>query len=131
MGTEPSIELEHFLHGDLDPACFHHADHVCTAFEILRRHEFMEAAEIYSRGLKQLARKAGRPGGYHETITLAFLSLIAERSAAGRFADFESFAAANPDLMEKSVLARWYAPERLNSEIARRTFVLPDPRAVP
>jgi len=131
MRSDPTTELEQFLHGDLDPACFHHADHVCTAFEILRRHEFMEAAEIYSRGLKQLAQKAGRPGGYHETITFAFLSLIAERLVVGRFTDFESFAAANPDLMEKSALVRWYAPERLNSEIARKTFVLPDPRAAP
>ena len=128
---EISEELAHFLHGKLDPDAFHHSDHVRTAFEILQRHDFMKAAQAYSAGLKVLAQKAGRPGAYHETITLAFLSVIAERMSERAFADFESFAAANPDLMEKSALLRWYAPERLNSERARRTFVLPDPRPLP
>ena len=56
----------------------------------------------------------------------AFLSLIAERQALGGYVDFEAFAAASPDLMDASVLKRWYAPERLMSGIARKTFVLPD-----
>ena len=51
--------------------------------------------------------------------------------AGGSFADFESFAVTNPDLMQKSALARWYAPERLNSDLARRAFLLPDPRPTP
>lgn len=128
MTQEISKELAHFLRGELDPDAFHHADHVRTAFEILERHDFMKAAQAYSAGLKVLAQKAGRPGAYHETITLAFLSLIAERRSEREFDGFESFAAANSDLMEKSALLRWYAPERLNSERARRIFVLPDPR---
>jgi hypothetical protein len=130
MTPRISDDLARFLHGELDPASFRHADHVRTAFEMLERHPFIEAAAPYSAGLKALARKAGRPDAYHETITLAFLSLIAERMSERAFADFESFAAANPDLMEKSALSRWYAPERLNSERARKTFVLPDPRSI-
>ena len=131
MGKEISRQLFGFLHGELDPATFRHADHVRAAFEILERHPFMEAAPAYSAGLKVLARKAGRPGAYHETITLAYLSLIAERMSERVFEDFEGFAAANPDLMEKSTLSRWYAPERLNSDYARKAFVLPDPRSTP
>jgi hypothetical protein len=131
MSSEISDELVRFLHGELDPAAFHHADHVRTAFHILEQHDFMKAAQAYSSGLKVLAQKAGRPGAYHETITLAFLSLIAERMSERAFDDFDSFAAANPDLMQKSALSRWYAPERLNSDHARKAFVLPGARPLP
>ena len=131
MARQISAELAHFLHGELDPIAFHHVDHVRTAFEILGHHDFMPAAQAYSAGLKVLAQKGGRPEAYHETITLAFLSLIAERMSERAFDDFESFAVANPDLMEKSALSRWYGPERLNSDHARKAFVLPDPRPRP
>ena len=124
MGVEPFLRA--FLDGKIDAANFRHADHVRVGFEILGHHDFPEAAMAFARSLKQIAARAGAPGKYHETITLAFLSLIAERRALGGHADFESFAEANPDLMETSVLKRWYAPERLMSDIARKTFVLPD-----
>jgi hypothetical protein len=51
---------------------------VGVAFEILRRHDFLDAARAYSDALKDAAR-AGNPAAYHETITPAFLALIAER----------------------------------------------------
>lgn len=59
-------------------------------------------------------------------MTIAFLAVIAERLEADGQTEFAAFAAANPDLMTKSVLARWYSAERLASEAARRTFLLPD-----
>ena len=124
MGLDPFLRA--FLDGDVDAAKFRHADHVRVGFEILRRHHFPEAALAFARSLKQIAARAGAPGKYHETITLAFLSLIAERQTLESHADFESFAVANVDLMDASVLNRWYAPERLMSDIARKTFVLPD-----
>jgi len=34
---------------------------------------------------------------------------------------------ANADLADKTILRRWYSAERLGSDCARRTFVLPDP----
>jgi hypothetical protein len=97
---------------------------VRVAFEILRRHDFLDAARAYSDALKDAARTRN-PAAYHETITLAFLTLIAERMAGAK--NFALFVAANPDVMEKNVLSRWYGPEWLGSSIARRTFVLPEP----
>ncbi|HEV2285310.1 MAG TPA: hypothetical protein VGR80_04640, partial [Steroidobacteraceae bacterium] len=64
---------------------------------------------------------------FHQTVTIAFLALIAERMAPAEPRDFAAFVRANPDLLEKSVLTRWYGPGRLASEAARRTFLLPDP----
>ena len=97
-----------------------------VGFELLQVHDFSTAAHKFSTALKAIAARAGNPGAYHETITLAFLALIAERSAARSFDDFEDFARANPDLMDKTVLERWYGPERLHSDIARRIFLLPE-----
>ena len=122
-----SPELGRFVRGDIDPAQFPHREHVRMAFEMLKRHDFPETVLHYSRALRAMAERVGRPQAFHQTITIAFLSLIAERMERDGAADFVAFAQANPDLLEKSVLGRWYRPERLASEIARRTFVLPEP----
>lgn len=127
--AEHCRELERFMAGDADIRAFPHEQHVRMGFEMLRRHDFTEAAHLYSRALRAMAERAGQPQVFHQTITIAFLSLIAERMQAGKPADFAGFAAKNPDLLAKSVLSRWYRPERLASEIARSSFVLPDPRS--
>jgi hypothetical protein len=55
------------------------------------------------------------------------LSLLAERIELGNAADFTAFVRDNADLLDKSALTRWYRPERLASEAARNTFLMPDP----
>ena len=128
MPDEPiPPKLAAFLHDEIDNTTFRHADHVHVAFEILERHNFAESLAAFSRALRAIATRAGNPGAYHETITVAFLSLIAERRAVGKYTNYSAFADANADLLDKSVLKRWYAPERLQSDIARQTFVLPEP----
>jgi hypothetical protein len=119
-------ELTRFARGELDPANFPHREHLRMGFEMLRRHNFAETAYHYSLALRTMAARAGRPEAFHQTLTIAFLSLIAERMQSAGGADFVSFAEANPDLMDKSALARWYRPERLTMDAARLTFLLPD-----
>jgi hypothetical protein len=119
-------ELERFVRVEISPAAFPHREHVRIAFEMLKRHDFPETVLHYSRTLRAMAEKAGRPQAFHQTITIAFLSLIAERMEIGGATDFTAFTQANPDLLDKSVLTRWYGPERLASAAARRTFLLPD-----
>ena len=96
-------------------------------YELLRRASFTEAAATYSASLKIIAAKAGVPALYHETITVGFLALIAEHAFGGDYADFETFFAAHPGLGDKTVLQRWYGAERLGSDLARGTFILPRP----
>ena len=96
------------------------------AFEMLRRHDFAESVWHYSRALRRMSERAGNPEAFHQTLTIAFLSLIAERMESSEMGDFTGFAAANPDLMDKSAVARCYRAERLASAAARRTFLLPD-----
>ena len=120
-------DLERFLRGEIAAAGFAHREHVRMAFEMLRRHDFAESALHFSRTLLSMARQAGKPQAFHQTVTIAFLALIAERLEGGECQDFAEFERNNPDLMDKGVLTRWYHPERLASERARRTFVLPEP----
>jgi hypothetical protein len=123
---EQLAQLVRFARGELDPGNFPHREHVRMGFEMLRRHDFAETAYHYSFALRAMTVRAGKPQAFHQTITIAFLALIAERMQTDDAADFLAFERANPDLMDGSALARWYRPERLAMEAARRTFLLPD-----
>jgi hypothetical protein len=122
-------DLERFVRGEIAAAGFPHREHVRMAFEMLRRHDFPESVLHFSRALRTMAQQAGKPQAFNQTVTIAFLSLIAERLDSGEWPDFAAFARDNPDLLEKGALARWYRPERLMSARARRTFLLPEPAA--
>ncbi len=124
--TADCPELARFMRGEIVPSEFPHREHVHVAFEMLKRYDFPETVLLFSRTLRAMAQKAGRPAAFHQTVTIAFLSLIAERMECGGAADFTAFAAANPELLEKTLLSRWYGAERLASAAARRTFLLPD-----
>ena len=120
-----ALLLADFEAGRVDPACFPHRAHVQVSYQLLEQHSFPEALLHLARGLRGLAARAGHPEAYHETVTAAFLSLIAERRLDGSYAGWEDFAARNPDLFQKDLLQRWYGEETLRSSLARQTFVLP------
>jgi hypothetical protein len=94
-------------------------------FEMLRRYDFATCAFQYSKALKTMVAKVGAPQAFHQTMTIAYLALIAERLESGNCVDFEAFAAGNPDLFDPSVLRRWYSAEQLGTKAARHTFLLP------
>ncbi|MFZ0008262.1 MAG: hypothetical protein WAK94_08515 [Steroidobacteraceae bacterium] len=127
MMTDDCPELVRFVRGEIDPAVFPHREHVRMAFEMLRRHDFAETVLHYSRALRAMSAKAGKPQAFNQTVTIAFLSLLAERIELGNTADFTAFVRDNADLLDKCALTRWYRPERLASEAARNTFLMPDP----
>jgi hypothetical protein len=125
-----SEELRALETGALDPAKFPHAEHVRLGYEMLRRYSFGEAVVRFSRGLQLLAAKAGRPQVYHETITVAFLALVNERRARSDAQSWGEFKADNSDLFDKRCLEKWYSAEQLASDLARRTFCLPQGAAI-
>src|SRR5881227_4143955 len=98
--SEPSVEQEltALETGALNPANFPHPEHVRLGYEMLGRHSFGEAIFRFSRGLKLLAAKAGKPQIYHETVTVAFLALINERRAIAATQTWDAFKARNADL---------------------------------
>jgi len=120
--------LAGFLDGSFPGDQFHHEQHVQVAFLFVRRHGMPQALDAFSTALKAFALAKGMPKLYHETITWAFVLLIAERRARAPEATWEEFAASNGDLLKwkPSVLDRYYTPETLWSDFARTTFVMPD-----
>ena len=68
---------------------------------------------------------------YHETITIAYVLMISERlggTGAASTLPWPAFAERHADLLawNPSILERYYTPDTLWSERARRTFVMPD-----
>jgi hypothetical protein len=121
--------LAAFEDGTLLEECFHHRDHVRAAWLLLHEERPAAALDRFSTALERFASARGKAGLYHETITWAYLLLIRERMERGpRDAVWEEFASTNPDLLvwKPSVLDRYYTPETLGSDLARRVFLLPD-----
>lgn len=120
----------------LSPAAFDHRAHVQAGFAYLQRDGYAGALAAMARAIRRFAAHHGKAGLYHETVTVAFLTLIHERMAEDLIArgaddpttlDWPSFAANHPDLFARDLLARYYAPETLNTPLAKRCFVLPKP----
>ncbi len=110
----------------IDSTTFAHVDHVGVAYEILRKYSFLDAVVIYSKCLETIATRAGAADKFNLTITLAFLSLIAERLQASDATSFDCFIEENPDLLTTRSISKWYSQERLSSPNARSVFLLPD-----
>jgi hypothetical protein len=125
--TGDTVTLQRFVRGEIAAADFPHREHVRMAFEMLRRHDFAESVLHFSQALRAMAARAGKPQAFNQTITVAFLGLIAQRMDAAAESDFTAFAQLNPDLFAGSLLRRWYRPEQLASPLASRAFLMPDP----
>ena len=124
---------------------FGHRQHVQLTWLAVRRYGMPAAIRLVSDGIRRTARYAGAPQKYHETISRAWVELVAHHAIghpacdaghpAGQEADFADFAAANPLLLDKRLLTRFYHPATLASPAARTGWVEPDrapfPWAVP
>jgi len=117
----------------LKPADFSHAAHIRMGYLYLSQYDFPAALAAARKAIKNFAASIDRANLYHETITVAFMTLINERmtresgggeSAASR--GWEAFADANADLFTGNPVAIFYSRERLESPLARRIFLLPD-----
>ena len=107
---------------------FDHAAHVRVAWIYLQDLPLVRALERFAVSLKRYAKSVGADGLYHETITWTYMFLINERRERAPGSSWEEFAAANPDLFDdhKRLLSIYYQEETLHSDLARKTFVMPD-----
>lgn len=115
--------------GTLAPAEFGHRAHLRAAFLYLSRHDFPGACVAMKGAIQGFAARLGKSTLYHETLTVAYLALVAERRA-GEAPDigFDAFVDRYPELLERAYLERYYPRGDLDSPEARATFVLPRPR---
>jgi hypothetical protein len=121
--------MEQFERCALPDDSFHHADHVKMAFLFLQKYTPLEALGRFATALTRFAVAKGKPHLYNETITWAFVLLIRERIARSNSpVTWAEFSESNGDLLRwtNNILNKYYRPETLASELAKRVFLFPD-----
>lgn len=103
-----------------------HRAHVRMAWLYLGRMPLVEARPIVREGIRRYNATLDKPLAYHETITQAYLTIIAARREPGE--PFDAFCARSEDLLDGRLgaLLAHYRQETLHSAEARENFVLPD-----
>jgi len=135
VGTVELLSEEELLTGfeqtTLGDGEFPHRNHLRVAWLLLQRFEPAVVLERYVDRIKRLVVVHGAEEKYHETVTWAFLLLVAERTREGE--TWSEFAAHNEDLLYqgRELLGRYYSAELLASTAARSRFLLPDRLVTP
>ncbi|HEY2786039.1 MAG TPA: hypothetical protein VGJ05_13810 [Fimbriiglobus sp.] len=108
-----------------------HEAHVRLAWLCLDRIPFDSALAHVRTGIPKYNHSLGNTTGYHDTVTVAFLKIIAAKRTLGE--SFEDFRNTNPDVFSKArpVLLSYYSKAVLESEEARAGFVEADVGALP
>jgi len=111
---------------ELPAEAFTHAAHVRAGYLYLRAVGFDAALGRTRAAIRRYAAHLGKADKYHETITVAYLALIQQRLCEGGDAgEWTGFRERNQDLFERDLLLRHYRRSELESELARRIFILP------
>jgi hypothetical protein len=120
--------LERFVDTTLPADQFHHQQHVQVAWLFVTKYGMPAALAEFTAAIKRFADAKGATGLYHETITWAFLLLIADRQARKPAVTWAEFERDNQDLLtwKPSILERYYSKELLASDLARKAFLMPD-----
>ena len=132
----PDDDLRTRFHdGNLSPEEWTHRAHVRIGFLHVPGEPFETALSRVRDGIRQLNRRHGVPDaldrGYHETMTQAFLRLIAAAAAAAVVTDSSEFCEQHPHLMRKQILLDYYSRDRILSAEAKQTFIAPDLQPLP
>jgi hypothetical protein len=124
----PDDAIAAFEDGTIDAIHFDHLAHVHMAWCYARRFGALQGTTLFAAALQRLTAKLGQARKYHETITGFLMLLIAERCALDACGDWARFKTRNADIVKdfRRLLDLCYSPERLNSTLARRQFLLPD-----
>ena len=112
-----------------------HEAHVRAAWIYLSRHDEAEALRRIRTSINRFNDTVTKkPGAYHETITAAYVRLIADRrSRLPARHTFGQFKDTSPDLLDRtlSALLHHYRRDTLFSDAARAGWVEPDLNALP
>jgi CDP-diacylglycerol--glycerol-3-phosphate 3-phosphatidyltransferase len=113
--------------GSLPLESFHHGDHLRLAWLKLHGLPFPEALTQIRNTIRSYASHHGKAAIYHETITTAWVALLASQ----REATFTDFLRTNEPLLNKALLERYWSPQILYSPEARDAWVPPDRAPLP
>ncbi len=106
---------------------FHHADHLRLAWLHLHREPIEIALAKVREGIQNFAAYHGAAHLYHETITTAWVRLLATHQENS----FAEFLEENEARLTIGLLYRFWTPELLAGQEARIRWVAPDRRELP
>jgi hypothetical protein len=110
---------------------FPHEAHLRMAWLYVTRLGPEAAIDRASAGIRRLAQANSKATLYHDTLTRAWVYLVADAVARSAPAVFAEFLARNPDLADKRLLLQYYSPDVLSSARARATWVAPEKCSIP
>ena len=119
--------LSAFESGTLSPSQFRHGDHLRFAWLSLHRMSTVDAERFVSSAIKRFADQHGASHLYNETMTVAWVRLIVTHHESS----FDEFLCANEHRLNAELLHRFWTPELLGSDLAKREWVAPDKKALP
>jgi hypothetical protein len=134
MRTDAEIEslVRAFEDWSLPEVEWTHAEHLTVALRYLRHHTSVEATGRIREGIRRFNLSHGKTTGYHETITLAWVAVIAR--SLGEQDHGQPLSALVGALLgqcgDKGYLLHFYSEEVLMSDEARRDWVPPDLRPI-
>ena len=106
---------------------FRHRQHIHLAFLAVRRYGMPEAITRICGWIQRIAAYERTPQKYHHTVSRAWVEIVAHHvDADPDCADFGTFAARHPALLDKRLLTRHYRSSTLAAAPARSGWVEPD-----
>jgi hypothetical protein len=119
--------LRRFHGGGLAAECFRHGDHLRLAWLHLHREPLGDALESVRAGIQSFAAQHGAAHIFHYTLTTAWVRLLATHDEP----DFTQFLRENQHRLNRDLLQRFWSPDALNSEAAKRGWLAPDREPLP
>lgn len=124
-----------FQAGTLTHAQWNHRSHLRIACLHARQHNIDEAHLRLRAGIIRLNQRHGLvetgDRGYFETLTRAWLVLVAAALHETKARTTDELLALRPELLDRERVRRHYSKELLDSVRARAIFVAPDLHALP
>ena len=133
MPTDPGLErlVAAFEACTLPRPQWTHAAHLRVAAFYLARNPFEQALARVRSGIQRYNAAHGSDG-YHETITVAFVRLVADRRGRHQGVGLEALVRRiEVELGDSACLLRHYSRERLLSADAKAHWVEPDLASLP
>jgi hypothetical protein len=110
---------------------FGHREHLELAWSYLDRYPLAAAKQAMTSAIRHLAAEHGAADKYHETLTLAWMHLVAVHRERWPARTFEEFIGRNPELLDSHLLDEHYGSDVLWRDDARAAWTEPDLRALP
>jgi hypothetical protein len=110
---------------------FPHRAHLRLAFLCVQRHGAAAAEEHAGNAIRRLATSHGHAAKYNDTLSRAWVRVVAHAMARHSGAGFDALLAAHPQLLDKHILLAHYSRSTLFGPAARSGWVEPDLQPLP